>query len=240
VAALLALLPLLLVPAPRASACSCIGGTPEHYFQEADLVFFARAGGEKTTGNIVVQPLEVLRSLKGRPGRIYQLSRPASARGMCSRTYKRGEIALVFITKGEASVCGGNYDLEAVHLEKMGEYLKLGRPAPLAADLPGVRAALETGLRRYLHARPLVPVTWAPLAGRMAHVGKSSLSFIRHRLKHAVELRHALASGPVIYVEGYYGLEGFAFRTLILHRGRDRAGKDIYETLATWGAERKR
>lgn len=232
---LASLLALLLGPAPRAEACSCVGRSPAEYVAGADLVFFARAGKERAVRGRGIQPLEVLHALKGRPGKVFALSRPKGALSTCDRTFRAGEVALVFITKGGASVCDGNYDLKAVHLAQLAELLKAGRPAPSPPDLAALRAALGTALGAYLHERPRVPVTWAPLAGRVAQVGKTTLDFVANRLKHAVELRQALRAGPLTFVEGFYGLEGFAFRVLLRE-----AGRGSFETLALWGAERKR
>jgi len=229
----------LATPARRADACSCIGQAPEQYVKQADLVFFARPGKQRTEGKRTIQPLEVLHTLKGTPGKVYRLSRPRDQISTCDSQFKPGAVALVFINKGAASVCAGNYDLQVVQLEKMADYLRLGTPPAGAPDLDAVRATLEAALLGYLHDRPTVPVNYAPLAGQKARTGKTTLVFGKNRLKHAVDLRQAVTSGPLVFVSGVYGMEGYAFRLLALRKTGPGA-KLAYEALARWGAERSR
>lgn len=227
----LAALVALLAPARKAEACSCVLRSPEQYVEASDLVFFARAQKASTVGKDEVQPLTVLHSLKGRPGKEYKLTRPGRVMTPCSRIFLPGEVALVFIKNGGASICDGNYDLAAVQLEKTADYLNLGKPAPTTPDLPGVREALIAGLGPHLNVRSITPVNYAPLAEAQVQAGKTTFHFVRGRLKHAVDMHHALRAGPLVFAKGRYGLVGYNFSVLLLHLGESK-----YEVLAAKGA----
>ncbi len=217
-----------------ARACSCVRVSDADDMKQADQVFLARASKERRVGQQLVQRLDVLHVLKGKPGKRFTLKRASNT--ICDRSFRDKEVALVFARRGAGavSICAGNYDLKAVQLERMASYIKLSRVRTATPNLVAMQAALATALKGYLHDRPRVPVRYKPLAGQQARVGTSTLRFGDKRLKHAAEIRTALSSGPVLYVAGRYHREGYNFRVLLLHTGRGR-----FETLARWGAETK-
>ena len=228
---------MLLTAAPRTpDACSCLGQPPERHVEQAQHVFLARAGKLSRRGKRTRQPLTVLHTLKGKPGKVYPLSRPAGPRSTCDRSFKEGEVALVFVTRGSVSICGGNYDLEAVQLKQMDRYLKAGRQKTTAPGAAAIGQGLAAALKGYLHGRPRVPVTLGRLHGKKARIGKTELYFTRKRLKHSAELHAALRAGPLLYLAGRYNVEGYDFRVLLL-RKPGKAG--TFETLARWGAEQQ-
>lgn len=228
---------LALAGAPRtADACSCMSRSADQYFKQAQLVFMARAGKEQREGKRTRQALNVLHTLKGRPGKVFNLRRPGGSRSTCDRIFREGEVALVLVVKGAVSVCAGNYDLKAVQLEKMASYFELGRKIARTRPprLKEIRTALAVALKGRLDNRSSVPVTYKPLADKRARIGKCTLHFGSNRLKHAAEIDAALHSGPLLFVKGRYNMESYDFRVL-LRAVKGKGTKKGYETLARWG-----
>lgn len=221
-----------------ARACSCVRpSAPAAYIDKADQVFFAKAQAPRHAkrSDKVVQSLDVLHALKGRPGKVFRLVRDAGQRSTCDRRFRKGEVALVFVVHGRVGLCAGNLPL-ARHRRHLAEFLARSGPGsykPSKPTLEAFRRTFELLLAPYLHARPDVPVIYPPGDGRSIKIGKTKLSFVRRAdPRRAVEITDAVRHGPIHLISGRYRREGYAFTALLYRKGRR------FEVLYRWAAER--
>jgi hypothetical protein len=221
---------------PDPAGASCASRTAKQYVDQADLVFLGRAGPIKVKGKRSYQPISVLQVLKGKPGKVFTRVRMANVAMPNDRVYKAGEVALFFVNKGEVDLCSGNFPIGA-QMERMAEYLELGRGRAGALTVAMVQRVVTELLVPYLHDRPRVPITYRPLAGKSFNRGKSALFFVKSRRKDAVEITRAVSRGRAHLIEGFYHLEGFGFRALLLSGAGKRRSK--IEVLHKSGWERR-
>ena len=196
-------------PAPVA-ACACIGLGPQDHFDRAELVFVGRAARARRQGDRLLQPVHVLQALKGRPGKQVVLSREAKALNTCERSFEEDEVALVFLTKGRAGICAGNYALE-VQMERLDEYLKLAGAAEGGVTLPVLEAALGPALDGVPRRGPLA-VAFAPLVGQRS----ATLRLVSGSERAAVLIHGALAHGPMHLLSGAHLGRRRLFTSLVL------------------------
>ena len=219
---------------PEAGA-SCAPRSAKQYVDAAELVFLGRAGPLKVKGKHSYQPMRVLHVIKGKPGAVFIRVRMAGVKMPNDRVYKAGEVALFFANKGEVDLCSGNFPLGA-QMERMADYLKLGRGRSGAVDAAAVQRVVKELLLPYLHERKQIPITLGRLAGKRFSQGKSTLLFVKARRKDAIEITRAVRHGRVLLIEGVYHLEGFVFRALLLAGEGKHGGK--LEVLFKAGWER--
>jgi hypothetical protein len=166
-----------------AQACSCLRRSPAEYVQQADTVFVGRALGPPPVPAPVPATasaprpgqlpdrLEVLHVVKGTPGAEVRLPTATTVLSTCDRTFNTGEVALVLVTAGRLSICGGNHALDVV-LPELPEYLRLGGPAEKRAPPSSIHAARLTSaaagarVERALQVGSLALVTLQPDAAR--------------------------------------------------------------------------
>jgi hypothetical protein len=200
-------------------ACDCPRGSPESHFKAADLVFIARAEKPKT-GRKSTQRLVVLHALKGKPGRSFTITRPGAVISNCDRTFREGEVDLVFVVKDKVEMCHGNYGMKWQWQQKqIPPLLRLAHGEPKAPTQTAFRAALSAALGPLVKGRTSVPVKYRPWTGKTLKVGKTTFSFTKTFPKSVVAVRDAVRHGPLHYISGIYHLQGHAFAVLLLDRG---------------------
>ncbi len=215
---------LLLAPAPRAHACSCVEMTPAQYIKQADQVYLAKAGKLQTRGKERRRTFEVLLTIKGEATRKWTRVTDAGAESPCPVRFDDGAATLLFIKKGTLFLCSGNFPMGG-HLQDMGKYL--AKVKPTAADKGGVplevmNAALFKALAGYLHGRPKVPLHHKALKGKQLKLGKTTMPVVGRaknpRKTKGVVMGRAMRRGDVHYITGTYPTEGLAFSVLLLKR----------------------
>lgn len=222
----------------RAEACSCVRpiGGAKTYFRNADAVVLAVPQKVTQKAGAPWRRLEVVWALKGKVGAGSTLGIDGR-QGPCSATFKVGQLALVYVRKGRALLCAGNYAL-SVTIKDMPVLLRAaGAHQGKKVHAPG--ALLTVGLRRalkgHLHGRRSIPLSSQTLKPKgKLRIGKSTLFVTRHVPKHGVILRHALQVGPIAFVQGSYPREGVVF-TLLLQTPKKSSkkvrGKLLYERI---------
>ena len=198
-------------------ACDCPRGSAESHYKGADLVFIGRAEKPRSVRKFT-QRLVVLHTLKGKPGRAFTITRPANTISGCDRTYRPGEVDLVFVVKGKVTLCAGNYGMKWHWKQKqIAPLLRMTRkPAP--PTLSGLRAALAAALGPLVKGKKAVPIKFKPWTGRSLSVGKTTFTFTRHFPKTVVAIHHAARFGPLHFIAGIYHLKGHAFAVLLIER----------------------
>jgi hypothetical protein len=189
-----------LVSAARiASACSCMGRTPTEYVADADHVFIGRATTAAVVGADSVQRFDVFLTLKGKGPSAGPVARsPANQGGGCDRTFTPGEVALVFIKKGRASICDGNYDL-SVMLPDMHEYLAASGAATNGSPDVVAKALALGQLGAALPRKGRVAVVLTGHQGKSVQVGDRTFAFVTAE-PGALTVVQAKTHGPIHFV----------------------------------------
>lgn len=110
------------------SDCTCVDWPAERRMTEADQVFLGRFVERATEGDKEALRFDVVHALKGVVGAKHVVRRGFDLE--CDRSFKKGELALVFVKGGRMPICAGNVDLDHV-LPTFGAYLDGGATAPL-------------------------------------------------------------------------------------------------------------
>lgn len=203
-------------------ACDCPRRTPESHFAAADLVFIGRAE-EPQFGQSFTQRLAVLHTLKGKPGRSFTIVRAATTMSNCDRTYRAGEVDLVFVVKGQVDLCHGNYGLKWQWKQhQLAPLLRLAHGKPAPPTRPAFRAALVAALGPLLKGSTSVPVKYEPWTGKSLSIGRTIFDFTRLFPKSVVAVDKAVRHGALHYFSGIYHLQGYAFAVLLQQRGREQ------------------
>ncbi|MBI5480051.1 MAG: hypothetical protein HY906_14385 [Deltaproteobacteria bacterium] len=223
----LALVLTLAGPRP-ADACSCVRISSATDMQNADAVFFGRAGQRVVRGGLEEQAIKVLHVLKGKPGATFLLRRQGGVISTCDRHFDPDEVALVFARQGAVGVCAGNYALE-VQAPRLPEYFALAEVKPTPTPLPALEAAIARGLGAELKGVAEVPVLDAALAGTVGRAGSTRLVFAKEVPgTNGLTLRAAESSGPVHHVAGEWLQTGTKFETVLY------GARAPYQVLGAW------
>jgi hypothetical protein len=201
-----------LVPSD-AEACSCVKRSFKEHAKTEKRVLLARAGKPVKTGDALKQTFTVLATMKGPAEAQFTLDRAATP--PCAASYADGEVAILFTSGGDLDPCHGNVPL-ATQIDELADILA-GAGSKLEAIKPeALEAALREVLPKYLHDRPKVVVRHAPFAGTSFDIGKSRLSYAKTAaVSKDVDIKIALASDGIAFVEGTYGAEGLRFKVLL-------------------------
>jgi hypothetical protein len=185
-ASLSALTLLLLAPA-SACACSCLRISADTYFQSADTIFVGRARAPipniKTGAS--EQTLEVLHTLKGKPGTVWVRGDSNYMGAACGVSYTKGDVAIVLAHKGKVGLCAGNFG-EALQLNDAEAWLPAAGGKDVVLEDAAVQLAVGKVLAPYKHKRPRFDV----------------------RVTRAIQL------GDLVLLRGTYPKEGVAFDVL--------------------------
>ena len=215
----------LLLSTPAADACKCVPKSGDEYVQAADRVLVVRAGADKKVKAGFERSFEVLHAIKGEGGKTFTWTR-SEENPLCGPSYQSGDVAVLFVIKGELGLCAGNFGITS-QIEDLPAYVKAAGGKTGAVSLAAMKAALGGALKSYLHDRPTVPVLYAPLSGQNITLGKSRLTFRNaparaskgNKAKNVVVVGEAFSFGPLTYVWGHYAIEGYSFRALVLESG---------------------
>lgn len=211
----------------RARACTCIRFPAAKELKDADQVYLGRAGrvvcrprgGDPCASS--VQRIKVLQVLKGRVPRTVVVRDPGKSTNLCLRTYKAGEVALIFVRRGVFHLCAGNYDL-SVQMSRMNAYLSLTRGVVSPRRPLSLAAALE---HYWLGMPPLgrpLRVRYPPLAGRRFRRGKLRGRFVGRGKRADVVLTRVIARGAMLLVRGATLRYKHLFRLLVVQEGKKR------------------
>lgn len=214
----------------KAHACSCAPQKVGTYIATADTVFLGRIGTARGPKHKRKRMFKVLHAIHGKVDAQVVLDEVVG--GMCSPSWKAGEVALVFVKKGKTGLCAGNFS-PATQLEHlMSEMLiHLGGKAN-SATLPIIKTALKSMTKGYLHRRPKVDLVFAPLAGRKFRLGKTRFTVVAKAGKGpTVKITSGVVWGRFAHVGLAMEDEGIVGNALLDGKGQAKRviAKSVYE-----------
>lgn len=197
----------------EARACSCLARAPVAYFKAADAVFI---GVADVKGDAVT--LQVLHVLKGEPGPRVVLSDAGHAPSGCAAGYRTGEVAIVFLRAGQASVCDGNYAMDyTLGMPGLADLFRVSKPElPTVATL---RRALEVTLTPYLGGRADIAVRTDLHGGQAFTIGATR--FVTRGTREPgvrpddVHITDWVSAAGATFVAGELPSEGVRFAVLL-------------------------
>jgi len=158
-------------------ACGCIDVDEVRHYAGADSVFVGRAGERTLERGRLVQTIEVLSVLRGEPGGAVTLSRPMDRVDECDRQFLPGEVSVVLLRDGEASLCLGNAPL-ATQLRDLPYYLETSGAVP--TDGPTLERALaELDLPNLLRGGTSLTVQYPSLLGDVFDSGGVRIEVVK-------------------------------------------------------------
>jgi hypothetical protein len=200
-------------------ACDCPRGSAASHLQAADLVFVGRAD-KPQQGRQFTQRLAVLHALKGSPGPSFTIVRSVATISRCDRTFRPGEVDLVFVVKNKVEMCHGNYGMKWQWKQgQIAPLLRLAHGRPASPNIAAFRVAFAAALGPLVETRTSVPVKYPPLNGKSITIGRTVFGFTTLLPKSVVAVQHAVSHGPVHFISGIYHLQSYAFAVLLLDRG---------------------
>jgi len=137
-------LPVVLISAPPASACSCVSGTVKDFVEWADVVFVATVAdglGENASGGVAETKASVEHVYEGEVDDVVSITTSGSEASCGLNGVGAGETWLFFGTGGydavEVSLCGGSTVADSGLRENVKKLLGPGEAVVAPVDDPG-------------------------------------------------------------------------------------------------------
>ena len=224
----------VLVATSRPSeACRCRDYPAAQLIKKAEAIYLARATSSRSQDGTLQREFSVIETLKGSPVSTFN---NRSRRNSCSSSFKKGDLALLFVSGGRLSRCLGNRPLSRLGLRRFAERWS-ALASTGAADGSAVSFAVGDATRGYRHDRPRISVVVPRKTSlpRNLGLGASNLVFVHllsgSAMPGSIIVDTALSIGSTTLIRGRYPVEGLRFAVLVTQRGR------AFTVLRRWVAE---